>query len=220
MLNKKYVIYNYFFITFVKNINKMIGIYKITNPNGKVYIGQSRDLEKRKLQYSKYLKRYCRQIKLVNSINKYGWESHLFEIIEYCDFNLLNKKERYWQEFYNSIDNGLNCLYTKTEDKPALFGLETRNRMSKSQIGKIRSDSHKKNISKSKKGISIGVGKILTDEHKKAISKGFKSKFNNIELKEIVEMHNKKISLRKIALKFNSNHETIKRYIKKEIEKL
>jgi len=198
----------------------MVGIYKITNPKGKVYIGQSRDLEKRKLQYSKYLKKYCRQLKLVNSINKYGWELHIFEIIEYCDFDLLNIKERHWQEFYNSIDNGLNCLYTKTLDKPALFGLETRERMSKSQIGKTRSDSHKRKISESKKGISIGIGKILTEQHKKAISNGFKSKFNNEQLKEIIEMYNSNISLRKIALKFNSNHTTIKKYIKQEIEKL
>jgi group I intron endonuclease len=198
----------------------MTGIYKITNPKGKVYIGQSRDLEKRKLQYSKYLKKYCRQLKLVNSINKYGWELHIFEIIEYCDFDLLNIKERHWQEFYNSIDNGLNCLYTKTLDKPALFGLETRERMSKSQIGKTRSDSHKRKISESKKGISIGIGKILTEQHKKAISNGFKSKFNNEQLKEIIKMYNSNISLRKIALKFNSNHTTIKKYIKQEIEKL
>ena len=198
----------------------MTGIYKITNPKGKVYIGQSRDLEKRKLQYLKYLKKYCRQLKLVNSINKYGWELHIFEIIEYCDFDLLNIKERHWQEFYNSIDNGLNCLYTKTLDKPALFGLETRERMSKSQIGKTRSDSHKRKISESKKGISIGIGKILTEQHKKAISNGFKSKFNNEQLKEIIKMYNSNISLRKIALKFNSNHTTIKKYIKQEINNL
>jgi hypothetical protein len=54
-------------------------------------------------------------------------------------------------------------------------------------------------ISESKKGISIGIGKILTEQHKKAISNGFKSKFNNEQLKEIIEMYNSNISLRKIA---------------------
>ena len=141
----------------------MIGIYKITNPNNKVYIGQSRDLHKRELQYSKYLKRYCRQLKLVNSINKYGWDCHSFEVIEECQFENLNNRERYWQEYYDSVDNGLNCLYTKTDSKPALFGLDTRERMSKSHTGKKRSVSHRKKISESKKGVSIGVGKILTE---------------------------------------------------------
>ena len=198
----------------------MIGIYKITNPKGKVYIGQSRDLEKRKSQYSKNLKKYCRQLKIVNSITKYGWNQHYFEIIEICNFDDLNIRERYWQEFYDSIEKGLNCIYTKTKDKPSLFGLETRTRMSKAQTGKIRSNSHKKKISESKKGISIGIGKVLTKEHKKAISNGFKPKFNDCELKEIIEMYNNNISLRKISLKFNSNHTTIKKYIKQEIEKL
>lgn len=198
----------------------MIGIYKITSPSGKVYIGQSRDLKKRELQYSKYLKRHCRQLKLVNSINKYGWELHIFEVIEYCDFNSLNNKERYWQEFYDSIEKGLNCIYTKTLDKPALFGLKTRERMRKAHVGKTLSEDVRNKISESKKGVSIGVGKILTEQHKKAISKGFKSKFNNEQLKEIIEMYNNNFSLRKISLKFNSNHTTIKKYIKTEIEKL
>jgi DNA invertase Pin-like site-specific DNA recombinase len=92
--------------------------------------------------------------------------------------------------------------------------------MSKAQSVKIRSDSHKKKISDSKKGVSIGIGKVLSKEHKKAISNGFKPKFNDDELKEIIKMYNNNISLRKISLKFNSNHTTIKNYIKQEIEKL
>jgi hypothetical protein len=98
---------------------------------------------------------------------------------------------------------------------------ESHKKIDKSYLfNRIFSQEHKNNISKSKKGKSVGVGKILTQEHKKAISKGFKPKFNDDELKKIIEMYNKNISLRKIALKFNSNHTTIKKYIKQEIEKL
>jgi DNA invertase Pin-like site-specific DNA recombinase len=85
---------------------------------------------------------------------------------------------------------------------------------------RVFSEEHKRNISKSKKGKSVGVGKKLTEKHKKSISEGFKPKFNEVELTEIVEMYNKKISLRKIALKYNSNHITIKRYIESEIIKI
>lgn len=198
----------------------MVGIYKITNPKQKVYIGQSRDLLKRELQYSKYIKKYCRQLKLLNSIKKYGWEFHSFEIIEICNFYELNTRERFWQEHYNSVDKGLNCIYTKTNSKPALFGKETRKRMSKSQLGKKLSPETKEKISKAKKGIPIGVGKVLTPEHRKAISNSFKPKFNIFQLQEIIKMYNNNISLRKIAIKFYSNHSTIKRYIKQEIEKL
>ena len=50
----------------------MIGIYKITSPSGKVYVGQSKDLIRRKKDYEKYIKTSNRQVKLLASINKYG----------------------------------------------------------------------------------------------------------------------------------------------------
>ena len=50
--------------------------------------------------------------KLFNSILKYGIENHNIEIIEECDVEQLNCRERYWQEFYNAITNGLNCILT------------------------------------------------------------------------------------------------------------
>jgi len=198
----------------------MIGIYKITNPKSKIDIGQRRNLLKRENQYAKQTKLFCRQLKLANSIKKYGWIFHIFQIVEICDFDELNIKERYWQEYYDSIEKGLNCIYTKTSDKPALFGQETRRRMSKSQIGKKLSLDTRSKMSKSKKGVPIGIGKVLTAEHKKAISDGFKPKFNIIELKKIIEMYNNNISLRKISLKFNSNHTTINKYIKKYYENI
>jgi len=57
----------------------MIGIYKITNPKGKVYIGQSWNIQER---FNQYKKLHCkRQRKLYNSFLKYGIENHKFEII-------------------------------------------------------------------------------------------------------------------------------------------
>ena len=58
-------------INTVKVVNNE-GIYKITNPNGKVYIGQSIDIDKR---WNKYKVKNCKpQIRLYNSLNKYGGE--------------------------------------------------------------------------------------------------------------------------------------------------
>jgi hypothetical protein len=48
----------------------MIGIYKITSPSKKVYIGQSVNIEKRKYFYE--IGNCKKQIKLYNSIKKYG----------------------------------------------------------------------------------------------------------------------------------------------------
>ena len=57
----------------------MVGIYKITSPTNKINIGQSWDIDKRENLYSQL---GCKgQIKLYNSLVKYGWTQHKFEII-------------------------------------------------------------------------------------------------------------------------------------------
>lgn len=101
-----------------------IGIYKITNPKGKIYIGQSTDVEKRE---NCYIKLNCKgQRILYNSIKKYGWEQHVFEIVEECKFEDLNVRERYWQDYYSVISKkGMNCLLTNTNDLPKIFSKET-----------------------------------------------------------------------------------------------
>jgi len=58
----------------------MIGIYKLTSPSGKIYIGQSYDIEYR-MRY--YRSNNCKQQrKLYHSLLKYGFENHLFEVLE------------------------------------------------------------------------------------------------------------------------------------------
>ena len=74
-------------------MNKICGIYKITSPSGKIYIGQSKDI-RRRMQY--YNRLNCKnQTKLYNSLLKYGWENHLFEILIECSELELNYLEKY-----------------------------------------------------------------------------------------------------------------------------
>ena len=94
----------------------MIGIYKITSPSGKIYIGQAIDIERRRREHSKSA--CSRQTKLYNSIKKYGYSSHIFEVIEECIVENLNIRERYWQDYYDVLGpSGLNCRLTGTTDK-------------------------------------------------------------------------------------------------------
>jgi group I intron endonuclease len=116
----------------------MIGIYKITNPKGKVYIGQSINLEKRINQYKTISKSISEQPAIYNSLLKYGIDLHTFEIIEQCELNLLNSRERYYQELYCSVKKGLNCKYTTTNDKTGHLSEETKNKISLAQKGKPR----------------------------------------------------------------------------------
>ena len=87
----------------------MIGIYKITSPSGKVYIGQSRDIERRWKEYSIHKNKQKEQTAIYNSLKKYGKENHIFEVIEECYLKELNEREIYYIEKYDSFNNGLNA---------------------------------------------------------------------------------------------------------------
>ena len=164
-------------------MNKIICVYKITSPSGKVYIGQTLNYKRRLYIYS--ILSCKRQFRLYNSFLKYGYENHKFEIIEECSIELLNKRERYWQEYYNVLgENGLNCKLTKTEDKKLVMSDEIKQKISNANKGMVfsketilkrslslkgkskpkRTKEHCLNISKAKKG------KTTSKEHKEKIS--------------------------------------------------
>lgn len=86
----------------------MIGIYKITNNiNGKIYIGQSNNIQRR---FSEHQNRgAASRIPIDVAIQRYGKENFNFEIIEECSTEQLNQKETYWITYFNSIENGYNC---------------------------------------------------------------------------------------------------------------
>lgn len=148
----------------------MIGIYKITSPSKRIYIGQSRNILKRFRDYKYY--KGNGQSRLFMSFTKYGFNNHLFEILEECSLEDLNERERYWQEYYNVLSiNGLNCLYVNTNYSPALISHETLINMQKAQQNRgPLSESHKKKISDSWKT------RVVTEETKLKISNSTKGK--------------------------------------------
>jgi group I intron endonuclease len=115
----------------------MIGIYKITSPSNKIYIGQSIDIKKRFDSYRRMDKKNKKQTKLWNSFLKHGFLNHKFEIIEECSIELLNERERYYQDLHNVLSiNGLNCLLTKTNTKKQLSSKESIEKQRLKMIGK------------------------------------------------------------------------------------
>lgn len=86
----------------------MIGIYKITNlTNGKIYIGQSNNIERRFQEHQ--TKGVNSRIPLDAAIQKYGKENFSYEVVEECAIEQLNEKEQYYIQYYNSKNNGYNC---------------------------------------------------------------------------------------------------------------
>jgi len=124
----------------------MIGIYKITSPSGRVYIGQSWDIERRFKEYKKSLA--IRQTKLFNSIAKYGIENHVFEIIheflEEIDQKILDDHEiLYWNQYKNL---GIDVLNVREPGKGGKHSKETKKLMSEWHKGKVVLESTKEKL--------------------------------------------------------------------------
>lgn len=90
------------------------GIYKLTSPSGKIYIGQSINLYKR---INKYKNKDCKkQIALQSSICKYGFENFKVDILWSTtdDTNIaviLNELERDFIYLYDCLSpNGYNLI--------------------------------------------------------------------------------------------------------------
>lgn len=96
----------------------MFLIYKIINKiNGKIYIGKTcRDIETR---WAEHCSRANSDDKyyLHNAINKYGKESFTIEEIDKAKTEEeINKLERYWIDFYNSVDKNYGYNLTTGGD--------------------------------------------------------------------------------------------------------
>lgn len=88
-------------------IKKIIGIYKIVSPSGKIYIGQSWNIEARQRLYS-FLA--CKEQSLLyRSLKKYGWSSHSFEIIHCLPPDILQNVIDAYEQLY--MDAYKECGY-------------------------------------------------------------------------------------------------------------
>jgi group I intron endonuclease len=126
-----------------------IGVYKITNPQNKIYIGQSTNIEER---FRKYSKLNCkRQPKLYYSLKKYGFENHVFDIIEECNLEQLNEREIYWGNYFDVL--GKNGLTLKLGNGKGSLTNVTKQKISESLLGKKKTKEHCLNLSIAKKGI-------------------------------------------------------------------
>ena len=173
----------------------MIGIYKITSPSGKIYIGQSVNIANR---LSKYKNLNCKsQRVLYNSIVKHGWEAHKFEVLCECDIIELNDKERYYQDLFNVVSNtGLNCMLTTSSTKSgkaseSTISILTGRKLSDATREKMRnkklSEEHKAKISKA------GKLRVISDETKAKIKESKKGFKHTEEYKKIMSIKRKGI---------------------------
>lgn len=156
----------------VKDFPNKSGIYKITSPTGLIYVGEAINLRIR-CKYYLNPNRIKKQRALYNSLIKYTADNHKIEIIEFCDKDFLKERERYWQEYYNSVECGLNCFLTPTNEKKKVHSQSTKEiirQKSSGQnnpfYGKKHSEDSLKKISENSKGTNNPNygGKLKTEE--------------------------------------------------------
>lgn len=145
------------------------GIYKITSPTGRVYIGQSIDIYKRFATYRNF---QCKsQPRLMASFKSHGVTTHKFEIIHVSSECELNSLEKYYVDLYNSFNtpHGLNLIdgggsYGKRSDETKRKNSESMSGEKHPWFGKKQpEDMIRKRVEKLK-------GKKMGEEQKRILS--------------------------------------------------
>ena len=163
----------------------MIGIYKITNKlNGKVYIGQSIDIDTRWRQHINAKDNFA----IHNAIKKYGKENFKFEVLLECPAEMLNVWERDMIALYNCMSP---YGYNLTEGGEGHhLSEETRLKMSNTRKGKHHSEETKIKISNAQKGIP------LSEETRLKMSEARKGKHHSEETKIKISNARKGVKLK------------------------
>lgn len=106
----------------IKPRKKQGGIYAIIcNANGKIYIGSSNDMERRKQKHFSLLRnnRHSNPL-LQNAYNKHGEQAFEFKVIETCRESRLLKREQYYIYYYNACNKQSGFNLSVRADKPVL----------------------------------------------------------------------------------------------------
>ena len=137
---------------------KKTGIYKISNKeDGKIYIGQAKDIEKRWKTHKR---------------GQYPEDKFTYEILMECDLEQLNFWEIAWITSENACDPdvGYNKTLGGTSLKVIIKSDEVKAKISAARKGKKVTDETKAKTSATLKG------RKLTDEHKAKISATLKGR--------------------------------------------
>lgn len=141
-------------------MSKICGIYCIKNlVNGKVLVGSSKDITRRKYCHTKELKSNTHgNDHLQRAYNQEGKEHFDFIILEECPEEMLLQKEDEWMQKLNSLDRGFG-YNLKPASRPVLHE-ETKLKISKANKGRPnpykgvpKSEEMKTKIRNSKTGV-------------------------------------------------------------------
>lgn len=162
---------------------KTVGIYCITSPTNKKYVGQSWNIRDRVWRYSRL---HCKeQTVLYNSLAKYGFEAHTIEVVYSGDTAItqsqLDQYENFfWREYKTKGFTMLNVR--EPNGSHGRLSEETKMKLREARKNRVLTEETKRKISEAMKG------KKFTEAHKLAISLAKKGKPLSEERKQAIRM--------------------------------
>lgn len=134
-------------------MSKRIGIYQITSPSGKAYIGQSWDIDRRWYFYS--LAHCSAQRHLYNSIKKYGFTAHVCKVLELfsatVEQSFLDAREQFFMDLRRS--QGVTLLNLRGGGSTGKLSDETKERIRAANTGFKPTDETRKKLSEWQTGL-------------------------------------------------------------------
>lgn len=203
-------------------INKIGFIYMITSPTGRLYIGSTVNIKQRWNQY--YLLSCKSQRKLYNSLLKYGWKAHKFEVIMEVPINKMLEYETLIGWGFNVLEKeNLNCRLPKLGEVYSVMSCDTKLRISIRNTGTIMTQQQKDKLrifnlgkklpketcikmGKSRLGNKYALGKTRTQEFKNTMNSYFNKQINQYDLNMNFIKTWDSIKSAAIELKINRGH--------------
>lgn len=157
-------------------------IYLITSPRSKIYIGKTVNIKNR---ISNYKGLHCKGQRIIyNSIKKYGWDSHTFEILESGLFSKeeLSSLEKYYISKYKTFvrynKEGMNLTLGGEGCTNLIHSKETKLKISETKKNQPRTQ---REVEASNKRIGVKINK--SSEWIKNNSKSVRKPINQYDLK-------------------------------------
>lgn len=196
------------------------GVYMIkNNVNNKIYIGSSKNINKRWLAHKFILnnKKHCNK-HLNSAWNKYGEDNFIFSVIEYEELDKLIEREQHYIDYYDTTNKniGYNIAPKAGTNLGWQPSKETRRKMSDSAKRKPPiSEETRKKLSIARRG-NKNACRIVSDEERKKISeshirinRGEKNGMSITNRNEVIEMRNdydNGMPISKIMVKYNKKN--------------
>jgi len=191
-----------------------IGIYRILSPSGSVYIGQTWNYDQR---IKHYKNKNCKTQPIVyNSLNKYGYENHVVEMIHELpkdvDQNILNEYEKLYILTYRNAKIRMMNIREGGEGGGKLSeNTKLKISISRKKQKLIISEKNKNRLSILHTGNNYNLGKKQSEESKNKKREFMNKSKHKFISKKVLCLNNNTIyeSQRNAAKNLNINYKHI-----------